>query len=167
MCGILKFEVALAAEAELGALFLNCKEGRIMRLTLQEMRHPQPSTTIHCDNMMAKGITNDTIKKRRSRSMEMILFWVTDQVKNGVMDIQWHPGQENLAGYTNKHHDSKYHQIVRPWYIQEGNYLRVLPHAENTSALRGCAGTVSNGYNRTCPLPRIIDGIYPFSVTTK
>ena len=35
MCGILKFAVALAAEAELGALFLNCKEGRIMRLNLQ------------------------------------------------------------------------------------------------------------------------------------
>ena len=35
MCGILKFVVALAEEAELGALFLNCKEGRIMRLNLQ------------------------------------------------------------------------------------------------------------------------------------
>jgi hypothetical protein len=29
-CGILKFVVAPAAEAELGALFLNCKEGTIL-----------------------------------------------------------------------------------------------------------------------------------------
>ena len=87
--------------------------------------------------------------------MEMRFFWVTDQVKNGVMDIQWHPGQENLAVYTIKHLDSKHHQIVRPWHIQEDNSLHVLPRAENPSALRGCVGTVSNGYNKTCPLPGV------------
>ena len=87
MCGILKFVLASAAEAELGALFLNSKEGIIMRLTLQEMGNPQPATPIHCDNMTATVIANDTIKKQCSRSMEMRFFWVTDQVKNGVMDI--------------------------------------------------------------------------------
>ena len=87
--------------------------------------------------------------------MERRCFWVTDQVKNGVMDIQWHPGQENLADYTSTHHDSKNQQILRPWYIQEENSPRVIPRAAKPSALRGCVGTVSNGYNRTCPLPRI------------
>ena len=66
MCRILKFVVASVAEAELGALFLNCKEGIIMRLTLQEMGHPQPSTPIHRDNMTATGIENETIKKQCS-----------------------------------------------------------------------------------------------------
>ena len=66
--------MALAAEAELGALFLNCKEGIIMRLNLQEMGHPQPATPINCDNMTATGNANDTIKKQRSRSMEMRFF---------------------------------------------------------------------------------------------
>ena len=105
--------------------------------------------------MTATGIANDTIEKQRSQSMEMRFFWVTYQVKNGVMHIQWHPDQENLADYTSKHHDSNHHQIVRPWYIQEYNSLRVLPRAAKPSALLGCVGTVSNGYNRTCPLPRI------------
>ena len=127
-----------------------------MRLTLQEIGHPQPATPIHCDNMTATGIVKDTIKKQRSRFMEMrSIFWVTDQVKSGVMDIQWNPVQENLADYTSKHHGSKHHQVVRPWYIQEDNSTRVLPRAEKPSALRGCVGTVSNGYNRMCPLPRI------------
>ena len=87
MCGILKFVVASAAEAEVGALFLNRKEGRIMRLGLQEMGQPQPATTIHCFNMTATEIENDMIKKQCSRSMEMRFFWVTDQVKNGIMDM--------------------------------------------------------------------------------
>ena len=37
---ILKFVVTSAAEAELGALFINCKEGKVIRLVLQELGHP-------------------------------------------------------------------------------------------------------------------------------
>jgi len=39
LCGILKIVVASATEAELGALFLNCKEGKTLRLTLEEIGH--------------------------------------------------------------------------------------------------------------------------------
>ena len=102
------------------------------------MGHPQPATPIHCDNMTATGIANDTIKKQRSRSMEMRFFWVTDQVKSGVVDVQWHPGQENIADYTSKHHDSNHHQLVRPWYIQEDKSPRVLTRAAKPSAMQGC-----------------------------
>ena len=81
MCGILKFVVCSAAEAESAALFLNAKAGKIIGLILEELGHPQPPTPIHCDNQTATGIANDTVKKHRSRSMEMRFFWITDQVK--------------------------------------------------------------------------------------
>ena len=51
LCQILKFVAASAAEAELGALYLNVKQGRIIRLALEEMGHPQPLTPINCDNL--------------------------------------------------------------------------------------------------------------------
>jgi hypothetical protein len=66
LCAMLRFVVASAAEAELGALFLNCKEGMIFRLTLEELSHPQPKTLIHCDNATSVGIANNTIKRQRS-----------------------------------------------------------------------------------------------------
>ena len=44
LCTILKFVAASAAEAELGAMFLNAKEAKIIRLTLEELIHPQPPT---------------------------------------------------------------------------------------------------------------------------
>ena len=50
-CVILKLVAASAAKAELGALFLNTQEARIIRLTLMEMGHPQPPTPIHVDNI--------------------------------------------------------------------------------------------------------------------
>ena len=70
-CGILKFVFASVAEAGLGALFLNCKEGTIVRLILEELGHKQPPMQIHCNNKTTAGIANDTVKKHCSRSMEM------------------------------------------------------------------------------------------------
>eukprot|EP00804_Cyclotella_cryptica_P009771 CCRYP_013223-RB/>CCRYP_013223-RB protein AED:0.40 eAED:0.40 QI:0/0/0/1/0/0/3/0/850 len=116
-CGILKFVVASAAEAELGALFLNCKEGKIQRLILEELGHPQPPTPIHCDNVTATGIANDTIKKQCARAMEMRFFWVTDQVNQNFFNVRWQPGQENLADYFTKHFEPRHHLNVRPWYL--------------------------------------------------
>ncbi len=58
-----QFIVASAAEAKLGALFLNCNQATIFRLMLEEMGHPQPSTLVHCNNSTAVGIKNNSVKK--------------------------------------------------------------------------------------------------------
>ena len=42
LCYILRFVVASTAEAKLRALFLNCQERMIFRLTLEDLGHPQP-----------------------------------------------------------------------------------------------------------------------------
>ncbi|KAL7524496.1 hypothetical protein ACHAXR_001939, partial [Thalassiosira sp. AJA248-18] len=42
LCQVLKLVAASAAEAELGALFLNAKEAKVIRITLEELGHPQP-----------------------------------------------------------------------------------------------------------------------------
>ena len=79
--GILKIVVCSAAEAELGAPSLNLKEGKILRIVLEEMGHRQPPTPVHCDNSTAAGIANDSVKRQCSCSMEMRFFWIIDQVK--------------------------------------------------------------------------------------
>jgi hypothetical protein len=84
---ILWFAVASAAEAELGPLYHNCQNGIIFRLTLADMGHPQPKTPVHCDNATAVGIANNTIKRQRSRSMEMRFFWVGDKVAQGMYKL--------------------------------------------------------------------------------
>jgi hypothetical protein len=140
LCTMLKMVASSAAEAELGALFMCAKEGRIFRLTLAELGHPQPPTPIHCDNATAAGIANGTVKKQRSRSMEMRYFYICDQVKNEEFSVRWHPGQENLGDYASKHHDSRHHQQVRPVYLHEDDSPTLLPRALTPSALRGCVG---------------------------
>jgi len=61
-CTILKLVAASATEAELGALFLNAQEAKVIRLVLKELGHPQPPTPIHVDNTTTGGIVNNTIK---------------------------------------------------------------------------------------------------------
>jgi hypothetical protein len=94
LCGILKIVVASAAEAELGALFMNIKDGVII-------------------------------------------------------------GQKNLADYFTKHFNAKHHQAVRQWYLYAPGTPRCLPQAATPSTLRGCVGTLPNGYVRASPLPRL------------
>ena len=60
---IMRFVVASAAEAELGALFQNCQDGVIFRSTLHNLSHPQPKKTVHCDNATAVGISSNTVKR--------------------------------------------------------------------------------------------------------
>jgi hypothetical protein len=114
LCAILRFVVASAAEAELGALFLNCKQATIFRLTLEEMGHPQPPTPIHYNNSKAIGIANNTVKQQGSCLMEMHFFWVAEAVKQWKFDIKYYPGKENLGDYQSKHHLSAHHTAVRP-----------------------------------------------------
>jgi hypothetical protein len=101
---ILKFVVASAVEAELDALFHNCQDNIIFRQTLANMGHPQPKTPVYCNNATAVGIANNTVKRQRSRLMEMRFFWVGDMVAQDMYPLSWHPGQENLADYQSKHH---------------------------------------------------------------
>ncbi len=61
-CTILKLVAAPAAEVELGALFLNAQEAKVLQLILTELGHPQPPTPIQIDNTPTVGIVNNTIK---------------------------------------------------------------------------------------------------------
>eukprot|EP00804_Cyclotella_cryptica_P019747 CCRYP_009656-RC/>CCRYP_009656-RC protein AED:0.39 eAED:0.39 QI:0/-1/0/1/-1/1/1/0/229 len=132
---ILKFVAASAAEAELGALFVNAKEGRIIRLILHELGHPQPPTPIHCDNSTAAGIANNTVKHQCSRSMEMCYFWIADQVARKQFAVHWHPGLENMGDYYTKHHPTLHHQQVRPYYLFEPSSPLELPRAPTPERL--------------------------------
>jgi hypothetical protein len=101
---ILRMVVASAAEAEIGALFLNAKEGVNIRNILKEMWHPQLATPMQTDNTTAHGILRGTCKQQRSKAIDMRLYWVRDRAQQGQFDIEWGPSVQNLGGYFTKHH---------------------------------------------------------------
>jgi hypothetical protein len=155
LCAILWFVIASAVEAELGALFLNCKKGIIFYLALEELGHPQPKTPVICNNATTVGIANNTAKQQQSCLMEMRYFCVCDKVAQDVYDVKWHPGKENLADYQSKHHPGAHHTAIPPWYLHEVNSPLVLPRASRPSTLKGCVGTLPKGCIRNVPLPTV------------
>ena len=154
-CAILKLVAASAAEAELGALFLNTREEKVLKITLQELGQPQPPTPIHVDNTTAVDIVNNTIKRQRSRAMEMRYFWLLDQYCQKYLDISHQLGQENLGDYPTKHHTITVTQHVFPYYIHETTSTKLILIAIMPSARRGCAKILGDPYRRQVPLQRI------------
>ncbi len=154
-CPILNLVAALAAEAELGALFLNAQEAKILRLTLLELGHPQPPTPIHIDNTTTLGFVNNTIKCQCSRAMEMQYFLLLDGKTQKDFKFYYRPSQENLGNYPSKHHTADIHQHVRPYYVHTDKSPAVLPWALKPSVWQGYAEILGDPYSKKSPLPGI------------
>jgi hypothetical protein len=81
-----------AAEAELGALYLNAKETVYLRQILHEMGHPQPPTPIQMDNTTASGVVNNIVQPKRTKAMDMRYHWLRDREERKQFRIFWQPG---------------------------------------------------------------------------
>lgn len=68
---IIKHVSSSAADAEIGATFINCKEAIPIRITLDEMGYPQPPTPVKLDNTTAVAFANKQLKQRRTKAIDM------------------------------------------------------------------------------------------------
>ena len=143
LCNLMKEVVSSAAEAELAGLFHNAKEACPMRITLEELGHPQPPTPIQTDNSTACGLANDTVKQRRSKAIDMRFYWIRDRVRQGQFFIYWRRGSINLADYFTKHHAPSHHIKVRPDILHEPSHNRFAVLATGTATTAIAANSAS------------------------
>ena len=136
-------------------MFLNSKEAKTIRLTFEELGHPQPPTPMYCNNETAAGIANNTVKRQPSHSMEIRYFYIGNLVKHEIVNVKWHPGKENLADYASKHQDAKHNKTVQRLYLQYPKSPHELLRALTPHVLRGCVGTKLGG------IPRPLRGLEP------
>jgi hypothetical protein len=87
--------------------------------------------------------------------MEMRFFWIGEKIAQEIYDVSWHLGQENLADYQSKHHIETHHKAVCPWYWHEADSPWLLLRAARPNTLKGCVGTLKDGYVHKVPLPRV------------
>ena len=106
-----------AAEAELGALFVNGKESCPIRLCLEDLGHNQPPTPMQTNNNTASGIANDTVKQKRSKAIDMRFYWIRDRTRHGHFYIHWKPGEHQYADYHTMHHLPTVHRELRQRYL--------------------------------------------------
>ena len=144
---IIKAVMSSAAEAELGAAYINAKEAVYLRQILDEMGHPQPRTPFQTDNTTAEGVINKRIQPKRTKAMDMRFHWLRDREAQGQFKIYWRPGGTNLADYFTKHHAPAHHANVRAEFL-----TRVRDHADarqtknskhKIATLQGCVRQTS------------------------
>ena len=108
---------------------MNAREILPLRMTCEELGHPQPATPIRTDNNTADGIINGTFQQNRSKAIDMRFYWLIDRAKQGQFSIYWARGETNLANYFTKHHSGSHHRRVRPIYTTTKH---------SPSSLQGC-----------------------------
>jgi hypothetical protein len=74
--------VSLAAEAEVGALYINCREAIPTHYTLKFMGHPQSLTPMQTDNTTALGVVNNNVIKKL-KAMDMKYHWLCNRECQG------------------------------------------------------------------------------------
>jgi hypothetical protein len=116
---IMRNVMASTTEAELGAVFQNARDCVPLRIALEEMGHPQATTPIQTENACTAGIANETVKQRRSKSIDMHFYWIRDRIKQGQFIIHWRAGKYNLSDYFTKHHSPAHHKLMRSRYLLE------------------------------------------------
>jgi hypothetical protein len=128
---VIKEVCAAASEAEMAGVFHNARDGVPIRTTLEELGWKQDPTLIDTDNSTAEGFSNDTIKQRRSKAIDMRYYWVQDRCKQKQFLVYWAPGIKNRADYFSKSgHPPSHHRAVRYDYLHP-------PHQANI-VTRGC-----------------------------
>jgi hypothetical protein len=122
---IIKAVMSLAAEAEVGSLYINCREAVPARQTLKFMGQPQPPTPMQTDNTRALGVINDNVLKEL-KSMDMKYHWLCDRFFRRQFQHYWPPGKENNGNYVTKHHASIHHQATRPTFLTPFTVVQTL-----------------------------------------
>jgi 3',5'-cyclic AMP phosphodiesterase CpdA len=114
---IIPVVVASVGEAEYAALFMNGQEGEGLRAILTDLGHPQPATIILCDNQCAVGIATDTVKVKKTKSIDMKFNWIRDRVRQKHFIISWRKGEHNLADFFTKALPVHIHQSLMPLLV--------------------------------------------------
>jgi hypothetical protein len=112
---LIKSVMSSAAEAELGALYVNACKAIPQHQLLEEMGHPQPTTPMQTDNdSTALGVVTSNIQPRQTKAMDMRFQWLRCHEAQNQFCFSWWPRKTNLVNYWTKHHCTALHIKQRP-----------------------------------------------------
>jgi hypothetical protein len=117
MSTILDVVTSSAGEGEYGAAYMVARQTVWMRAITRALGHPQGPTTIYCDNTCAVGLSNDTLKTAKTKSIDLRFHWLRDRVRQQQFSVLWVASGDNIADFFTKalpvhEHLRRLHQLV-------------------------------------------------------
>jgi hypothetical protein len=123
---LIKAVMSSVAKAKLSALYINACEAVPQRHLLEEMGHPQSTTSIQTDNSTAFGVVNSNIQPQQTKAMDMRFHWLQCREAQKQFRFFWDPGKTNLADYWTKHHCAAHHIKQRPQFLEPLSVITAL-----------------------------------------
>ncbi len=151
---IIQAVTSSAAEAELGALFINAKTAFSIRQTLIKLVYPQPRTPMQIDNATAHALLTNKILPTALKAMDMCFHWLRCSNAQGQFRYYWRPGTQNLADYFTKHHPTTHHKSARPTILTSVNdpeYRKLFQNTGDSTKLEGTNNYARNENFRKLP----------------
>jgi hypothetical protein len=130
-------DLASAAEAKIGALFLNGQEALPIHVTLAELGHPQPPMPMQTGNYTAEGFANNTIKQKRSKAINMRLLLPTGSKTTSVKS-----NSSSIGGQVPKTLETTIPSITLPVLTAPcGQHISLVASTFQHNVLRGCVNS--------------------------
>ena len=101
-CSIIPVVTASAGETEYASGFKTAQMAEWSRTILASFGYPQGPTPLMGDNACATGLANNTVKIKRSKSIDMRFHWLRDRIQQGHFVAYWRKGCNNLADFFTK-----------------------------------------------------------------
>ena len=73
---IIKAVMLSAAEAEIGAMYINMRKAVPIRKTLIKLGHVRSPTPLQMDNSAAHSVVSRNVQPRRTKAMDMKIYWL-------------------------------------------------------------------------------------------
>ena len=97
---LIKNVMSSRAEEELGVMFINAKQAVHLQRMLEELRHPQPPTSIQTDSTMTQGVVMNKILPKVTKSMDVQLHWLRNREFREQFCSYWRSGTKNFGDYS-------------------------------------------------------------------
>ena len=120
---VIKSVVSSAAEAKIGALFINSQHAIPARTTSEEMGHVQPPTPIQTDNTTVLGFVMENLTPQATKSMDLKFWWMRDRLAQQQFRYYWGPGKQNNDDYFTNYFCVAHHQEKRPTFLIPASVL--------------------------------------------
>ena len=132
---------AAVSEAEYAGLFANAQVCVDERRILRSLGYPQPPTVIWCDNECAIGLASETVRPKKSKSIDMRFDWIIDRVRQHQFKIQFCSGILNRSDFFTKPLSVQGHVAAMPWFASTPTTPPPLPPVSPVPALEAALST--------------------------
>ena len=114
---IMKTMMSLAAEVDIGAMYINAHKSVPARQILNETGHHQTRTPMKTDNTAAHSVVTKNVQPKHTKATDMRFHWLWCPDAQEQFMYYWRPGSQNWADHWTKHFPAFHYINMRPEFL--------------------------------------------------